>query len=117
MADCLAEHTLSELMEDRLAHEDRARVAEHIDRCPRCRTAVAALAAGWRPPERVGEYRLAAPLGHGATGDVYEAYDEHLERPVAVKFLRAAEPDATHRRRLLVEARAIARLRHPSVVA
>jgi hypothetical protein len=37
-------------------------------------------------------------------------------RPVALKFLAAAEPSAPARDRLLIEARAIARLQHPNVV-
>jgi serine/threonine protein kinase len=57
------------------------------------------------------------PLGTGAMGVVYAAYDPHLDRRVALKLLRTdahASADAQHR--LLREARLMARLAHPSVV-
>ena len=63
------------------------------------------------------EYRLVRPLGRGAMGQVYLAHDTLLDRPVAVKFIAGATPDAGARERFLVEARAIARLQHPNVVA
>jgi len=62
-------------------------------------------------------YELGARLGAGATGDVYDADDVRLHRRVAVKLLRAelgAEPEV--RRRFGTEARAAARLAHPSIV-
>jgi hypothetical protein len=65
-----------------------------------------------------GRYRLGALLGSGGMADVYDAVDERLDRPVAVKVLRpamAAQPDV--RRRFEAEARAAARLSHPNVVA
>ncbi|NVB83277.1 MAG: SUMF1/EgtB/PvdO family nonheme iron enzyme [Kofleriaceae bacterium] len=70
----------------------------------------------WSPPDRFEEYRLVQPLGRGAMGLVYLAHDSLLDRPVAVKFPRAAE-DPDVRERFFVEARAIARLQHPNVVA
>ena len=53
-------------------------------------------------------------IGRGTTGQVYLAHDTLLERPVAVKFVRALGPGALAR--FLVEARAAARLQHPHVV-
>lgn len=73
-------------------------------------------ASDWSPPDSFEEYRLVQPLGHGAMGLVYLAHDSLLDRPVAVKFPRAAEDPAV-RERFFVEARAIARLHHPNVVA
>ena len=70
----------------------------------------------WSPPESFDEYRLLQPLGHGAMGDVFLAHDSLLDRPVALKFPRAAE-DPVARDRFFTEARAIARLQHPNVVA
>ena len=70
----------------------------------------------WSPPEELEEYRLVRLLGRGAMGQVYLAHDQLLDRPVAVKFVRAAE-DPAARARTLDEARAIARLHHPNVVA
>ena len=63
-------------------------------------------------------YRLGSRLGRGGMADVYDALDERLARPVAVKLLRpelAAQPDL--RRRFEAEAKAAARLTHPNVVA
>src|SRR5438105_894289 len=50
-------------------------------------------------------------------GQVYLAHDVLLDRQVAVKFIAAMQPDAVERQRFLIEARAIARLQHPNVVA
>jgi tetratricopeptide (TPR) repeat protein len=51
-------------------------------------------------------------------GEVYAAYDPELDRKVALKILRASESgaDGRSRARLLREAKAIAKLRHPNVV-
>src|SRR5262249_36596307 len=70
----------------------------------------------WSPPDTFEEYRIVQPLGRGAMGQVYLAHDSLLDRPVAVKFVRAAE-DPAARARFFDEARAIARLQHPNVVA
>jgi serine/threonine protein kinase len=64
-------------------------------------------------PERVGPYRVHAPLGAGGVGMVYEAEDEGLHRRVAVKVLRDASP--ANQARFRREARAMGRLNHPNV--
>jgi len=53
-------------------------------------------------------------LGRGGMGKVHRAWDARLERPVAVKFLRA--DDAHETERLLLEARLQARVQHRHVV-
>ncbi|GII04149.1 serine/threonine-protein kinase [Planobispora takensis] len=54
------------------------------------------------------------PLGQGGMGAVYAGHDKHLDRRVAVKFLRLLPgPDAELERRFLREARILARLEHP----
>ena len=78
-----------------------------------------------------GRYAVEARLGAGAGGEVYAGRDLLLERPVAIKRL-PAQTSATGSRaagaigttpldeaalRLLTEARAIARLSHPNIVA
>jgi serine/threonine protein kinase len=65
-----------------------------------------------------GRYRLGQPLGSGGMAEVFDAMDERLERPVAVKLLRTElSGDPGLRRRFEIEARAAARLVHPNVVA
>jgi formylglycine-generating enzyme required for sulfatase activity len=71
----------------------------------------------WSPPSEFEEFRLVRYLGGGGMGHVWLAHDLLLDRPVAVKFLAAAEPDAASTERVLVEARAAARLQHPNVAA
>ncbi|MBB4914458.1 serine/threonine-protein kinase [Streptosporangium saharense] len=54
------------------------------------------------------------PLGQGGMGAVYAGHDRHLDRRVAVKFLRLVTgPDEEMKRRFLREARILARLEHP----
>ena len=70
---------------------------------------------------RVGHYRIERQLGAGAMGEVHLAVDEELERPVAIKFVRAQLTGAAANKqlwaeRLRAEARALARLAHPNVV-
>lgn len=72
---------------------------------------------GWSPPEALEEYRLVRPIGRGGMGQVYLAEDTLLQRHVAVKFIASVRPDAQARQRFQVEARALARLSHPNVVA
>jgi formylglycine-generating enzyme required for sulfatase activity len=71
----------------------------------------------WTPPSEFDGYRLVRPLGRGGMGQVFLGQDLLLERPVAVKFIAAPDPDDAHRQRFLQEGRAIARLSHPNVVA
>ncbi len=68
-----------------------------------------------------GRYRLKEPIGRGAMGTVWRAWDEILDREVAVKELRISDglpPDerAKAHQRTHREARTAARLSHPGVV-
>lgn len=70
-------------------------------------------------PDRIlnGRYRLGRLLGRGGMAVVFEARDELLDRPVAVKMLRPdMAADREIRSRFEVEARSAARLHHPNVV-
>ncbi|MEM7586495.1 MAG: protein kinase [Acidobacteriota bacterium] len=69
-------------------------------------------------PEQVGGYRLQAKLGQGGMGEVYRAWDERLERPVALKRLRSDQDGDGERlrRRFRREARSVARVNHSAIV-
>lgn len=73
-----------------------------------------------RTQERVADrYELTYPLGHGGMSEVWAGFDEKLDRPVAIKFLRKltmsdSEQD-TAVERFMREARVTARLDHPGV--
>ncbi|HEV8610309.1 MAG TPA: protein kinase [Thermoanaerobaculia bacterium] len=72
------------------------------------------LAAG----TRLGPYEIQAPIGAGGMGEVYRARDTRLERTVAIKVLpeNLAE-DAAALARFEREARAVAALSHPNILA
>jgi serine/threonine protein kinase/formylglycine-generating enzyme required for sulfatase activity len=74
-------------------------------------------ATAWSPPKQFDEYRILWQLGRGGMGEVYLGHDTLLDRPVAIKFISAIEPDAVMREQFLNEARAAARLQHPNVVS
>ena len=63
----------------------------------------------------VGRFQVLEVIGTGANGIVYAAYDPMLDRRVAVKLL--SRPDADDRSSLLEEARTLAKLRHPNIIA
>ncbi|HKA88633.1 MAG TPA: serine/threonine-protein kinase [Haliangiales bacterium] len=68
-------------------------------------------------PSHLGEFAILGVIGSGGMGVVYAARDPALDRKVAIKVLRHGEVGSdTRRARLLREARAMARLRHPNVV-
>jgi tetratricopeptide (TPR) repeat protein/predicted Ser/Thr protein kinase len=71
-------------------------------------------------PAKIGRFTVLRELGRGGTGVVYAAYDEELERKVAVKLLHPESSpgsQAEARTRLLREAQAMARLSHPNIVS
>jgi tetratricopeptide (TPR) repeat protein/tRNA A-37 threonylcarbamoyl transferase component Bud32 len=117
----------------------------HLDRCSACAAVVVQLAqmygspsmgmgsrnrtipdaASSTPPAaqdvgmRVGRYVLGRRLGAGGMGVVHEAIDPELHRRVAIKLLHpgiSGDVDGTQSR-MLREARAMAQLAHPNVVA
>jgi Tol biopolymer transport system component len=67
---------------------------------------------------RLGPYEIVAPLGAGGMGEVYRARDPRLGRDVAIKVLPssvATDPD--RRARFEREARSVAALSHPNILA
>src|SRR5215211_5670479 len=59
----------------------------------------------------MNRFRLAERIGAGGMGTVYRAFDERLQRHVAVKEVMVGDPD-----RIMREAQAAARLNHPGIV-
>ena len=65
----------------------------------------------------LGRYVVLEEIGRGGMGRVLRAYDPKLQREVALKELRRVGLDDEGRARLVAEARAMAQLSHPNVVA
>jgi tetratricopeptide (TPR) repeat protein/predicted Ser/Thr protein kinase len=73
-----------------------------------------------KPGDHIGHFIVRDTLGVGGMGMVLRAHDEHLDRTVALKLVRH-ESDGHETRtrgteRLLVEARAMAKITHPNVI-
>ncbi|HEY9421889.1 MAG TPA: serine/threonine-protein kinase, partial [Thermoanaerobaculia bacterium] len=63
-----------------------------------------------------GRYRIAALIGRGAVGEVYEARDQELNEPIAVKILRPQiAGDEQVLRRFRREVQLARRVTHPNV--
>jgi eukaryotic-like serine/threonine-protein kinase len=70
------------------------------------------------PGLRLAQYEIVAPLGSGGMGEVYRARDTRLDREVAIKVMAdhvAADPAMRHR--FETEAKSIASLSHPNILA
>ncbi len=67
-------------------------------------------------PVQIGRFLVREAIGHGGMGMVYSAHDDRLGRDVAIKVIRELAGRRGEHDRLLVEARAQARLSHPNVV-
>ena len=67
---------------------------------------------------KLGPYDIVAPIGAGGMGEVYRARDTRLGRDVAIKILPASfASDPERLRRFEQEARAVAALNHPNILA
>src|SRR5262249_39599944 len=77
-----------------------------------------ATAAKKGTPTAFGRYTVRSTLGAGGFGSVYLAHDTQLDRPVAIKVPRGgADVPQAEAERFLQEARRLARLSHPGIVA
>ncbi len=137
---CLDDTTLAGYVERRLGAEDAAAVDDHLDACDDCRHTLSLVARALprspvgieAPPpiavateisdgSRVGRYVVTGLLGRGGMGTVFAAHDPELGRRVALKVInpgRARDGDRERdEARLVREARAMAMISHPNVVA
>jgi formylglycine-generating enzyme required for sulfatase activity/predicted Ser/Thr protein kinase len=138
----LTDEALALLIDDQLPPVDRSALHRHAAECAECRALLveigwaldeagssATTVPGWGtpPPPAVDEGRWTLPrefdglrlereLGRGAMGVVYLAHDTALDRRVAVKLVPSEDPRPATLERLEMEARAMARLKHPNVV-
>ena len=120
------EQAALDCLEGRLSPSVREQAMAHVDRCEACRQLLAVLAraideggdpqtpAAVGPDTRIGDYVIRDTIGAGAMGWVYRAHDPRLDRIVALKLVRHP---AVSTARVRAEARALARLNHPNVVA
>jgi WD40 repeat protein/serine/threonine protein kinase len=126
---CPDEDCVISFLERELPPARAAAVEAHLDACPSCRRLVAVLAQeGSETPlvrmgllpcgERIAQFEIEGLIGRGGMGDVYAARDTTLRRRVAIKLINAGLSDSPEARaRVLVEARAMARLSHPNIAS
>ncbi len=134
---CPGEEPIAAYAAGRLGRSERDAIDAHLDTCSACSEIVAVLAklatnaphvtqdpshrTGPTAPDdldrllegHLGRYLLLSRIGAGGMGVVYAAYDPELDRRVALKLLRRTSSTDV----LRSEARAIAKLAHPNVVA
>ena len=67
------------------------------------------------PGTKISHYQIAAKLGQGGMGVVYRAWDQKLQRTVALKFLSSGEKANPHAARFHQEALAVSALNHPNI--
>jgi tRNA A-37 threonylcarbamoyl transferase component Bud32 len=138
--DHLGDNTIADMLAGRAEPDARRRMEAHAATCTACRELLSALArqtvdtgaATMSSPQamasraddlpaRVARYVLTRLIGAGGMGMVFAAHDPELDRTVAVKLLRSDATDPRSRSalesRLRREARAMAKLSHPNVVA
>jgi serine/threonine-protein kinase len=66
--------------------------------------------------QRLGHYRIVEKIGAGGMGEVYRAYDEHLDREVAIKvLLPGILADEHSRKQFHKEALTLSKLSHPNI--
>ncbi len=84
---------------------------------PTLSAAAAAAGPAAAPLETWGHLRILEPIGRGSFGEVYRAWDDRLDREVALKLLPASPSQGDGSTSAVIqEGRLLARVRHPSVV-
>lgn len=67
--------------------------------------------------QTVGRYKIEHRIGQGAMADVFLAYDDHIDRPLAIKILKEEfRSNTEYVTRFLQESRAAGVLSHPNIV-
>jgi serine/threonine protein kinase len=109
------------MVEGVLNNESLAAIEAHVDSCEQCAAVIAnlgALDSAGAKPRVVGRYQLDRRIGGGGMGEVWAAWDPQLRRDIAVKLVKPERADdGREAERLKREARALARLGHPNVLA
>ena len=71
-----------------------------------------------RPPSKIGRYSVVHEVGRGGMAYIYKAYDESLQKTVAIKFLKPELISGEqYLERFQREARIAASLEHPNIVS
>jgi eukaryotic-like serine/threonine-protein kinase len=133
-ADCPPAELFVRYVDGTLDGNERITVEEHADACVTCRVTLSELAAGSYVRRSdvsigagdaeeaevavgaaIGRYIVLYKIGAGGMATVFAAFDPELDRKVALKVLRGR--GRREHARLLKEARTLAALTHPHVVA
>jgi len=128
--DCPDDESVLAFLDRQMVGPRAVQLEAHIDTCPSCRRLVGVLAQDLldrtspvrmgllQKGDRVDHFLIEGLIGRGGMGDVYAAEDTTLKRTVAIKLINAALSESSEARaRILVEARAMARLGHPNIAA
>lgn len=128
---CVSDDEFSDFFEGRLTPERLSALESHLETCEACTQRMLVRArehhalVGLAPEggllargSTVARFVVLEVLGRGAFGTVYAAYDPQLDRRLALKVLDAwASGEDERRARVEREARNLARVTHPNVVA
>jgi|GEM_PF-2660026 len=117
---CPSEDELVAMIEGALSAQQLAAIEKHVASCDTCASVVGDLGAlgDAGKPRAIDRYQLDRRIAAGGMGEVWAAWDPKLRREIAVKLVKPERADDTRERdRLLREARALARLTHPNVIA
>jgi tetratricopeptide (TPR) repeat protein len=123
---CASDETLVRMAGRAVPPDELETLRDHVDDCDVCGAALLALIRTTAAPPtvtadmpagtQIGRFVLRDVLGSGNMGTVFTAWDPQLDRTVAIKVLRAGRNGPRDAERLLREAKAMARVRHPNVV-
>ena len=129
---CPTDEELAQFVSSELETQRAEPIRDHLDDCDSCRAAMLAMVRGSTsasgsfeakgfsstpsPGTKIGRFTLDTLLGSGSMGLVFTAHDPELDRSVAIKILRGDDVDEQQTNRMVQEARAMARVRHPHVV-